>query len=119
MQNVWLFIAVLWPGKWHLGGTEEHLPTQHGFDKYYGCPFSCDMGLSAWEYHNESMPPFKATPLPLLEQDTIIEQPINLGTLTQRYVNQSVAYMTEAKSNPDKPFVMYIAFNHVSSWTMT
>ena len=30
-------------GKWHLGDQPEHLPTRHGFDEYYGIPYSNDM----------------------------------------------------------------------------
>ncbi|MFZ5831822.1 MAG: sulfatase [Planctomycetota bacterium] len=31
-------------GKWHLGDQPEFLPTQQGFDYYYGLPYSNDMG---------------------------------------------------------------------------
>lgn len=30
-------------GKWHLGCQREFLPLQHGFDEYYGLPYSNDM----------------------------------------------------------------------------
>jgi len=30
-------------GKWHLGHHKEFLPLQHGFDEYYGIPYSNDM----------------------------------------------------------------------------
>lgn len=30
-------------GKWHLGDTPETLPTNQGFDEFYGIPFSNDM----------------------------------------------------------------------------
>ncbi len=30
-------------GKWHLGHKKEYLPLQHGFDYYYGIPYSNDM----------------------------------------------------------------------------
>lgn len=30
-------------GKWHLGDLEGHLPTDQGFDYYYGIPYSNDM----------------------------------------------------------------------------
>ena len=30
-------------GKWHLGDQPEFLPTQFGFDEYYGIPYSNDM----------------------------------------------------------------------------
>ena len=34
-------------GKWHLGHLEPFLPTNHGFDEYFGIPYSNDM----WPYH--------------------------------------------------------------------
>jgi len=30
-------------GKWHLGHQEQFMPTQHGFDEYFGLPYSNDM----------------------------------------------------------------------------
>src|SRR5262249_1708662 len=30
-------------GKWHLGASPQFLPTRHGFDEYFGIPFSNDM----------------------------------------------------------------------------
>ena len=30
-------------GKWHLGSVKQHLPLQHGFDYYFGIPYSNDM----------------------------------------------------------------------------
>ncbi len=30
-------------GKWHLGHLPEHLPPAHGFDEYFGMPYSNDM----------------------------------------------------------------------------
>jgi arylsulfatase A-like enzyme len=34
-------------GKWHLGDQPEHLPTRHGFDSYYGIPYSNEMCVTA------------------------------------------------------------------------
>ncbi|MBL8896414.1 MAG: sulfatase [Planctomycetes bacterium] len=34
-------------GKWHLGHLEPHLPLAHGFDEFYGYPYSNDM----WPLH--------------------------------------------------------------------
>ena len=32
-------------GKWHLGHKEKYLPLQHGFDYYFGIPYSNDMDI--------------------------------------------------------------------------
>ncbi len=34
-------------GKWHLGYQPQFLPTRHGFDEYFGLPYSNDMIPSA------------------------------------------------------------------------
>ena len=35
--------ATMCIGKWHLGDQPEFLPTRHGFDRYFGLPYSNDM----------------------------------------------------------------------------
>jgi len=39
-------------GKWHLGHHPQFLPTHHGFDEYFGLPYSNDM----WPLHPEANP---------------------------------------------------------------
>ena len=41
-------------GKWHLGHAAPFLPHRHGFDHWFGLPYSNDM----WRYH-PVMPPTK------------------------------------------------------------
>ena len=55
-------------GKWHLGHRPQFLPTRHGFDRYFGLPYSNDM----WPLHPEAK---KGTypPLPLLEDETVVD----------------------------------------------
>ena len=42
-------------GKWHLGHHVQFLPLQHGFDEYFGLPYSNDM----WPLHPDylNLPP--------------------------------------------------------------
>ena len=89
------FLLIRW--QWHLGQTEDHLPTRRGFNEYYGIPFSCDMGISAWNYFNETHPPYQASPLPLMVNEEVIEQPANLATLTERYANKTIDYLNHAR----------------------
>ena len=51
-------------GKWHLGHHPQFLPTRHGFDDYFGLPYSNDM----WPKH----PTAKFPDLPLIEGDKVI-----------------------------------------------
>jgi hypothetical protein len=76
-------------GKWHLGQRPQYSPLNNGFSSYYGVPYSNDMGTSAWEGRTP-LPPFQPTPLPLMANFSIIEQPVNLGNITLRYKNAAI-----------------------------
>jgi len=92
-------------GKWHLGQRPQFLPTRHGFDSYFGIPYSVDMGNSAWHNTASNQPP-----LPLLANETIIEQPVNLNTLSQRYATAAQSFISQ---NKQESFALYFAFSHV------
>jgi arylsulfatase A len=74
-------------GKWHCGDQPEFLPTRHGFDGYYGLPYSNDMGIQASNLFRP-MPP-----LPLLRDEEVIEQQPDQASLTSRYVEESVRFI--------------------------
>ena len=100
-------------GKWHLGQRPEFLPTSHGFDEYYGIPYSVDMGTSAWRTGLDHDRPY----LPLIRSAApghmdVLEQPVDLNTLSGKYVNESAAFI-EAQSEQDTPWFLYVAFNHM------
>eukprot|EP00943_MAST-04B_sp_MAST-4B-sp1_P004964 g4964.t1 len=102
-------------GKWHLGQQPKFLPIAHGFDEYYGIPYSDDMGPSAW-YNYKSV---DRPPLPLIEMSSedfekinILEQPTDLNLLTSRYVKESVDFINKTTAK-NVPFFLYMAFNHV------
>ncbi len=91
-------------GKWHLGVQPEFLPTRHGFDQYYGLPYSNDM----WPHHPESKPGTWPD-LPLFEGETIVNpavQPEDQAQLTRRYTNRAVDFI---QKNAKKPFFLYLA----------
>ena len=75
-------------GKWHLGSAPEFLPTQRGFDEYFGIPYSNDM-----------------TPRVLLDGTTIVEQTATLETLTPRYTERAIQFIEKDKT---KPFFLYL-----------
>ena len=64
------------------------------------------MGQSAW-FTNVNAPP-----LPLFENNTIIEQPVDLSTLTARYSKQAISFIENA-TNKNQSWVLYLAFSHV------
>ena len=82
-------------GKWHLGDQPQHLPTRHGFDRYYGIPYSNDMQSA-----RRGDPP-----LPLMDQEIVIEAPADQATLTRRYTDQAVAFI---EAHRDGPFFLYL-----------
>jgi arylsulfatase A len=93
-------------GKWHLGHHKEFLPLQHGFDEYFGLPYSNDM----WPHHPEAK---KGTypNLPLIEGDKVIEPnvtPKMQESLTTWYTERAVKFIDKHK---DKPFFYYLAHN--------
>ncbi len=79
-------------GKWHLGNSGPYLPTERGFDSFFGVPYSVDMD-----------------PLPLLRNDAVIEANTDRSVLTPRYTDEAVRYIEE--SNGD-PFFLYLAFSY-------
>lgn len=89
-------------GKWHCGDQPEFLPTQHGFDHYFGLPYSNDMGRQAGRTH---MPP-----LPLLWDDAILQQQPDQTALTERYVDECVRFI---RQNQAVPFFLYFAHMYV------
>jgi len=89
-------------GKWHCGDQAEFLPTEHGFDRYYGLPYSNDMGR---QVGRETLPP-----LPLILDAEIVEQQPDQASLTSRYVDESIRFMRE---HSGRPFLLYLAQMHV------
>lgn len=89
-------------GKWHLGHLPPYLPTRHGFDYYYGIPYSNDMNVES-----RGDPP-----VPLLRDEEIIEQPVDQSTLTRRYTEEAVQFIRRHRENP---FFLYLphTFPHI------
>jgi arylsulfatase A-like enzyme len=79
-------------GKWHLGDQPDFLPTQQGFDYYYGIPYSNDMNRDF-------------CPLPLMRNEKVIEAPVDQNTITQRYTEEVLKFMDENKT---RPFFIYL-----------
>lgn len=97
-------------GKWHLGDQPEFLPNNHGFDYYFGLPYSNDM--------SPFMPlnPRNHPPLPLLRNGAVErEVPEDQSFLTGAYTEEALAFIERHR---DEPFFLYIPHSmvHVPLW---
>ncbi|WP_152052995.1 sulfatase family protein [Tautonia marina] len=98
-------------GKWHLGHLAEFLPTNHGFDSYYGIPYSNDMDRVASAPEGRvaiTEPEIEYFNVPLLQDTRIIERPTDQRTLTRRYTEQSLRFIRD-HAQGDQPFFLYLA----------
>ena len=121
-------------GKWHLGDALKYLPTNQGFDSYYGIPYSNDMfpaktmryaddclyreGITpealaaAFPKPREGMSRWEHQPhkfrnkVPLMRNEECIEFPVDQNTLTRRYTEEAVRFI---ETNKDRPFFLYLA----------
>ena len=92
-------------GKWHCGDQPEFLPTKHGFDEYYGLPYSNDMGIQGKPENRH-----KRVPLPLLRDDEVIQEQPDQRGLTERYTEECVRFIRDNKGGP---FFLYLAHMYV------
>lgn len=91
-------------GKWHLGRPTQFQPVHHGFDEYFGLPYSNDM----WPRHPEARTG-TYPPLPLIEGDRVIDNevtPDEQANLTTWYTERAVKFIGR---NHDRPFFFYLA----------
>lgn len=98
-------------GKWHLGHKEEYLPTNNGFDYYFGIPYSNDMDFvgdgTKFKEARGNLPTENFN-VPLMRNTEIIERPANQNTITKRYTEETISFI---KKNKDNPFFIYLAHN--------
>ncbi|MBN2288144.1 MAG: sulfatase [Candidatus Glassbacteria bacterium] len=89
-------------GKWHLGDAPPFLPTRHGFDEYFGLPYSNDM----WPHHPTIGDQFG--PLPLIEGEQVVKYLDDQSQLTTWYTERAVGFIEASR---DRPFFLYLAHN--------
>jgi len=96
-------------GKWHLGHLKPYLPTNNGFDSYFGIPYSNDMDRVAGEGRQAFWEPkTEYWNVPLMRDEEIVERPADQNTITKRYSAEAVTFI---KKNKSKPFFLYLAHN--------
>ncbi len=99
-------------GKWHLGHHPQFLPTRHGFDEYFGLPYSNDM----WPYHPGylHLPPEERQrrgfpDLPLFDNERVAILPVtpdDQRQLTTWYTEHAVDFIDR---HHEGPFLLYLA----------
>ncbi len=119
-------------GKWHLGDRPEFMPTNQGFDYFYGIPYSNDMYITpclnfapnvVWnegydleksKHEQQQVITLKKIPeirkvmnnlSPLVEQLEIIEYPCDQSLLTQRYFDKAIEFIQD---HTEDPFFIYL-----------
>lgn len=117
-------------GKWHLGDALEYLPTNQGFDSYFGIPYSNDMYPSKnipysksclfregfnenrinteFRKYNSDRPITLKNKVPLVRNNECIEFPCDQSTITERYADESINFIKQSVSNKT-PFFLYLA----------
>lgn len=98
-------------GKWHLGQLPEFLPMRHGFESWFGLPYSHDMRMTVPRDNGTQTAAYYA-PKPeywdvaLMRDDAVIERPVDHRTLTKRYTEEAVRFIS---TNTGAPFFLYMA----------
>ncbi len=92
-------------GKWHLGHHPQFLPTRHGFDDYFGLPYSNDMGPKPGNP--------KAPPVPLFSGEKVIETNPDMNSITARQTEHAVNFIRKNKAPAGaghRPFFLYVPY---------
>ena len=85
-------------GKWHLGDQRRFMPLNHGFDYFFGIPYSHNM-----VYRKRR--PYRP-PLPLVENDSVIEAPLEVADLTGLFAEKALEFI---RVNRKRRFFLYLA----------
>ena len=96
-------------GKWHLGHLPEYRPLRHGFDSWFGIPYSNDMDWQVPPGRERRAAMFSPSidywHVPLMRNDIELERPADQTTITRRYAEEAVRFIREHRAGP---FFLYV-----------
>jgi arylsulfatase A len=90
-------------GKWHLGHNEKYLPSNQGFDYYFGIPYSNDNNAISAPGNKY----LQAGPLPLIRNTEVIETGVSMNSITKRYTEEAKDFILRAGN---EKFFLYLAY---------
>lgn len=95
-------------GKWHLGHKSQYLPTNNGFESFFGIPYSNDMDrVDPADYFSlVEKERYQAFNVPLMRDTQIVERPADQRTITKRYTEEAILKINSFK---EEPFFIYLA----------
>ena len=107
-------------GKWHLGHKEKYLPLNHGFDYFFGIPYSNDMNrieshedvnsniryANYWKQYELKKLNSDNYNIPLIENYDIVERPVDQTKITSRFTNKAIQFI---QNNKNEEFFLYLA----------
>ena len=104
-------------GKWHLGQLPQFLPTRQGFDSWFGLPYSHDMRMTvARDKGYQTAAYYTPKPeywdVPLMRDGRVIERPVDHRTLTKRYTEQAVRFISRTRTRSVLPLHRAFAAAH-------
>ncbi|RLS56581.1 MAG: arylsulfatase [Planctomycetota bacterium] len=103
-------------GKWHLGHLPQHLPPRHGFDSYFGMPFSNDMRPAPDAPKDRDQRFFgeknEYWQTPLIRGTEIVDPRPDQHVITKLYTEDATRFIRDHKAGS---FFLYMAhsFPHV------
>ena len=103
-------------GKWHLGDVEGRLPTNQGFDEWYGIKNSSD----EWGYSSHPLFAESGHPVPKIWEavkGSPAKPVADLNRETRQVLDEQIATRAAAfirkNAKSDKPFYLHVCFTHL------
>ena len=98
-------------GKWHLGDQAQHLPLKHGFDQFFGIPYSNDMWPGNLRGHRHTKEP--RAPLPVVRNDRVVAyvaDGADQSLLCEAVTDAAIEFIRQIW---DEPFFVYVSHPYV------